>query len=85
MPAEAENSILLVTESPLLPDWENEHGREIEIVTDPEDNSRVCTDSNHPGVKVRLFLRAWCEQCSGSDDYEECRDFCPVCDFCCGC
>lgn len=73
-----------VTKSDLLPDWENAERRQIEIVTDPDDNFFVCADEDvHPGVKIRMFCHDECEQCSGSDDWGQ--DFCPVCDFCCGC
>lgn len=65
----------------LLPDWENNHCREIVIYTDPDDHPFSCGE--HEGFWVGLYSQDGCEQCSGSD--ETGHDFCPVCEFCCGC
>lgn len=67
----------------LLPQWENEHGRTIEILEEGS-NEWGCEDvNNHPGVWVKLFGPGDCEVCYGEDP-TGCA-FCPVCEYCCGC
>jgi hypothetical protein len=66
-----------------IPDWENEHGRKIEVVFDPEDENVCVSDIGHAGIRIRMFKHYQCEQCAGGDDWG--HDFCPVCDYCCGC
>jgi hypothetical protein len=71
----------LVTE---LPGWKNPKHRTIEIVTDPEDHFMVCeNDMRHESIRVRMCEQDSCEDCYGDDLYG--NDFCPVCDYCCGC
>lgn len=37
------------------------------------------------GVYITLIAQVDCQMCHGEDDFRDCHDFCPVCEFCCGC
>jgi hypothetical protein len=68
-----------------IPGWENDQSRMVEVVEQLSDKTFVCEDTDyHPnGVRVRMFEHSQCEQCAGGDDFG--TDFCPLCDYCCGC
>jgi hypothetical protein len=57
-------------------------------ITFSADSGYTCAD--HPelaklGVYIGITAQADCPMCWGGDDSDVCHDFCPVCEFCCGC
>ena len=37
------------------------------------------------GLNVKYLPQSYCDECGGSDDYDFCGNFCPLCSYCCGC
>lgn len=71
---------MTLNHTPLRIKASNDALGERDVIEDPNDNFFVCSDG-HP--KVRMVATVDCPMCYGNDEIG--HDFCPVCEYCCGC